>query len=497
MDDPLLAEPTGSAELPSPQQRPRRVRVWWLAVMTPVGVFVAVVGGCTVWIATGGLDECDHRPPGSLVQDLPEIAEVLENESNGRDCGRFADISARGAEIEEVEEALVAHFGDQGWVLAEDEHGWGGSLTEGSHSYRMSMDIEFFDGYFLEPEDRVGAERFIQIVIDPWGAPDPTIPSGSEVTGSYLGSPRFVAGNVLVPTGERVTAYSPVTGDELWQSDVCPSAGWASPIEGPDSSIATLLCGGDYYGLDGSSGEFLWWYSPSGGFIDRTRTGSEVLVYTSEEQGLVWVIDKTTGEQRWSASTGDASLAADQDRVFVASDRDVVGYDASTGDGLWSAPFPSSGLYANDRGVFARGSDQVMRRLDAETGAVLWETDRIDERIEWSEVMAVTDRAVVVQRTRGAHEVTVFDIENGAVLWTVDGEFEGDDEAQLWASAGGRAVVITDLDEESIKAYDDLTGELIADLGRPGSQWASIRNDQVAFVYLDDTVRQLGIESLD
>jgi outer membrane protein assembly factor BamB len=323
---------------------------------------------------------------------------------------------------------------------------------------------------------------------DPVVAPDPIGP---------FGEPRFVAGNVVVPQEDAFVAFDPLTRQQVWRSEECAFAEWASPIEGSDTKVAAVACLDGHHGLDGATGELLWDTVSSSEVVDRIRTGPDVVMYASTDGGRAWVVDKQTGDERWGVGVGSASLAANTTHVFVATDFLLTAHDAHTGEETWVAGYPSSGLLADDRGVYARGNDHRMRRLDPATGDLVWEAERIEEDLDWSEVAVITDETIVVQRTRGAHEITVFDIETGDVLWGLEGGFGDGAEARVWVSGDDEWIVIADMDREVMRVHDDRTGEVVADLGRPGTSRASVHEDHVAYVYLDPSGRQrLAIEPI-
>jgi outer membrane protein assembly factor BamB len=466
-------------------------------------IVALLLGGCD-GLELGGTGIGCEPPPEELVSDLPEVADVVDATNNAEWCTRELIVRPRGVEIDQAETALVDHFRALGWELAEDDLGWGGTLGDGARRYALRLLTEFrAAGGVVEAERRSSAARIIRIELHVTDGLSWVPPLSEGITGPLLGSPRFVAGNVVVPTGQELTGYSAATGAELWRSEVCPRAAWSGAFEAGPTDVAVVWCDGYQYGIDGASGETLWRDDPPDGYVDRTRIGHGVVVTMSVDRGGVWVADAASGETRWLRPSSDASIATNATAVFLASDGEVRAFDAVTGSRLWSAPYPSSGLFADDRGVYARGNDHQMRRLDPSTGALVWEAPWIAGRLEWSEVIGTTDRTVVVQRTRGVREVTVFDVETGAVLWTADGQVEDnaggrspDGAADFWVSARDGWIVIADIDRGTLRVHDDETGAVAADLGRPGAQFATIQGDRVAYVRVVDGERRLETERL-
>jgi outer membrane protein assembly factor BamB len=135
--------------------------------------------------------------------------------------------------------------------------------------------------------------------------------------------------------------------------------------------------------------------------------------------------------------------------------------------------------------VYARGQDQRLRRLEPRTGDIDWITPLVFERLDTSEVVAVSDHVVVTLRSEEQSMVTVFDRETGQQLWRYD-EREGSRLLRgVYASAAGGTVVITDFDRRRTKVFDDATGLPVMDLGPPTGEWVAIEGALLAFVTED------------
>jgi outer membrane protein assembly factor BamB len=475
--------------------RRRRAAAGWRVSIAVLAAAAVVLGGCSGIDVGGAFGGCDDRPPAELVADLPEVADVVDESSSAEWCTRELVVRPRGVELHQAETALVEQFQGRGWQLAEDDLGWVGTLDDDGGRYGMRLWTEFrAAGGAIEAERRAGAARVVRIELHVADGRSWVPPADEGVTGPFLGSPRFVAGNVVVPTGQELTGYSPSTGAELWRSEVCPAAEWAGAFEVGPTDVAVVWCAGYQYGIDGTTGETLWRHTAES--IDRVRVAHGFVVNMSSDLESVWVVDAVTGEELWRMRTLDASIALTSTTVYLATDEWVSAHDLTAGARLWWAPHPSSGLFADDRGVYARGNDQRMRRLDPATGALVWEAPSMAGRLEWSEVVGVTDRSVVLQRPYGAREVTVFDIEDGTVLWTADGRPRDEADAEHWASGRGGQIVISDRDRRTLRVHDDETGAVVADLGPPGAQFASVHDDRVAYVGVVDGERRLVIERL-
>ena len=322
-----------------------------------------------------------------------------------------------------------------------------------------------------------------------WRPKGPSRPVDVPV-GFRARAPRFVQGLIMVPGGDRVVAFEPSSGDQVWRSkEPCVGADWAALTAGFDPSAVVIECAGGMMGLDPATGEALWTDGRNHGPVDRTRVGPGVVMLASDEDGAhATVIDIRTGEQLWTQPNGGVSMAANDTQVFVASDEDLAAFDAKSGQRQWSKPYPSSGLYADDRGVYARGNDHRMRRLDAKDGHLRWEGEEIATRLDYSEIVGVSEHAIVTEGTGDLKPIEVFDIDDGHLI----DEFDGLGRS-VGVTPGGRLIALPT--DTSMQILDDRTMRKLAAFPDPHNDDAAIDGDIVALL-LDDTYPQLHIEAV-
>ncbi|WP_276257303.1 PQQ-binding-like beta-propeller repeat protein [Haloglomus litoreum] len=143
-------------------------------------------------------------------------------------------------------------------------------------------------------------------------------------------------------------------------------------------------------------------------------------VYVGHADGGVYAVDAASGEEVWSATTGDpirwSSPTVADGTVYIGSTDDhFYAFDAGSGDLLWRhetrSDVNSSPVVADGRVFFATDAGYVYG-LDSLTGSVVWETPRpVGGRIQSG--LAAADGTVYV--TGG--QVIAFDAASGAEQW--------------------------------------------------------------------------------
>jgi outer membrane protein assembly factor BamB len=320
--------------------------------------------------------------------------------------------------------------------------------------------------------------------------PGPVV-AASSVTGPWLAEPRVLEDRVVVPAGDHVRGVDTATGVEVWRSKPCGLADWAGPVEGPPGEVAAVLCAGELVGIHAVTGRMIWSAPLPVDDVDRVRNGPSSLLVNGS--GISVVIDLEDGEELWRERTGEASVVADEERVYVADNVEVSARDLHTGTELWSIPYRANGIFADAEGVYARCTDQRLRRLDPDTGSIEWESEVVEDRLDSSEIVGVSEHTVVTLRTERTSQVTVFDRGTGELLWTYDAGADG----PVFASTGGDTIVLSDMGRNQVAAYDDRTGRRVLKLGRPAALRATVDGDLIAHVHLDGAERRLTIVRRD
>ena len=248
-------------------------------------------------------------------------------------------------------------------------------------------------------------------------------------------------------------------------------------------------------GIDVDDGRLLWERSSSGSW-NRTRAMNDTITYaTDATEGLA--VDARTGAVVWSrADLGPhgVNVAANQRDVFVSNDRSVVAYDRATGEQRWSHRGGASGLFATDDAVYPRTNDHRVEVLAAGDGHQLASSAPVSGPLGDSDVVGVTDHAVVTFRNNSSGATTVaFDRATGAFLWA-----RGDEQGSyLFPVPGRTTVALADSDSGEVKVLDDRTGvERARYAGVPDDRNAAARGDRVFVVEDVDGVATLRVHEL-
>jgi outer membrane protein assembly factor BamB len=131
-------------------------------------------------------------------------------------------------------------------------------------------------------------------------------------------------------------------------------------------------------------------------------------VYLSDAAGVVYALDRDSGDVRWSSkgsgfNIGPFGVAVGDGRLYSLHGSDgVVALDLKTGDQLWTrrlTPNSSTGIDIQPQvfggqvlvstvpvstgGIYTGGDHGVIYALDAATGKVNWEFDTVDSPDVW------------------------------------------------------------------------------------------------------------------
>jgi len=203
---------------------------------------------------------------------------------------------------------------------------------------------------------------------------------------------------------------------------------------------------GVLYALDRESGGVAWSY-PVGEAIVGGVTVYDGVAYFGATDHQVYALDLESLRPVWDAPFGTSERiwgrpAVDQERVYIGSmDHSVYAIDRQTREQVWSssvgAAIPGDVTVANGL-VLAGGVDSRLHVLDAETGAILWQTERLDGWI-WGQPLVIED-SVYFTSLKGT--LYGYSLSNRQPLWPAIA-LEGSLRAGL-TLYDGRAVVGTD-----------------------------------------------------
>lgn len=253
---------------------------------------------------------------------------------------------------------------------------------------------------------------------------------------------------VFASTDRRVAAFGTSDGQRRWTTQLPDLRGVAPfgaglPLSGSivGTSEIIAVAGWDLYGLDPSSGDIRWTFTPADQFSATDYLVAADGVIYSPGSTAVFAVDAATGAQRWRRD-----LVVDRpERPFapvlhdgvlyiggagVASDGGLIGghvwaLDAGTGAVLWRtfvgdsmAPEQSAGVV---RGVAVAGDLVVVAgmngerlALDRTTGTVVWNRERLESTPFSNGVVVFGSLAVAVS---GTGVVYGFSVETGDDRW--------------------------------------------------------------------------------
>lgn len=162
-----------------------------------------------------------------------------------------------------------------------------------------------------------------------------------------------------------------------------------------------------------------------------------------QESGVVFEWDSVDLEPLWKQPSGGgyASFACGNGAAFTIEQRrdmeTVAAYDIETGAELWTAEWPArfdefmggpgpraTPLWHGGK-VYALGATGVLARIDAETGAVEWKANILEDNgadnIEWgmaASPLIVNGNVITVPGGRNGNTVVAYNAETGGRAWS-------------------------------------------------------------------------------
>lgn|GEM_PF-2617517 len=228
------------------------------------------------------------------------------------------------------------------------------------------------------------------------------------------------------------TADAPVSGSFPHPRADARMAGHA-----PEGTVASSGSGG------GSSAGSEYWRTDVGSSPSPYGVGELVAPVVAGEYCYVsgrrlYALDRRDGRLAWCVDPGPQALTAPavSDGTVVVGARFAVGrswrgiaaFDAETGDRLWRAPsrqwfkptvgLPRTAPTVHDGSVYVAGGTGTGRvtALDLDTGAVEWQTGRVDTGSETTSAAVSGDGVFVLLGGRLAR----LDAESGDLVWGYD-----------------------------------------------------------------------------
>lgn len=240
--------------------------------------------------------------------------------------------------------------------------------------------------------------------------------------------------------------------DVHWQAQVGHSL-VVTPLVADDFLYAISVTG-TMYALNVETGKVVWSVSGLGQHENAGAIAGEMLISAGVSR-QVRARDRRTGEEFWAFETKypvQGSPLIVEDRVFVATDREVYALDLESGELIWSTATGEDEAYmgppAYQEGMIYTTGGRLLLALDSQTGEVLW-------RVEKEEMflgLAVANNIVYVgnwDRTLYA-----FDRSSGKELWA----FHGDGE--IWSFPAVTAETVYAGNNDRLYALDAQSGEL-------------------------------------
>jgi outer membrane protein assembly factor BamB len=213
---------------------------------------------------------------------------------------------------------------------------------------------------------------------------------------------------------------------------VQPSQLWRVQAGGPCDTapvvvgdVVYVACGdGVLYALDAATGAERWRFTVSKALVKLAAVAG--LVYVVDGGGTLYAIDASTGQERWRAAlaVGREPVVDDGLLVVGTAGDALVGLDATTGQERWRfAPENMGGIHnpALARGVVYVGfGTGWLVAVDAATGGLRWRAEVEIGPLSHAGTARVADGVVYLGDTSEAGRLHAFDAETGAVLWTSD-----------------------------------------------------------------------------
>lgn len=260
---------------------------------------------------------------------------------------------------------------------------------------------------------------------------------------------------VTVETGDQLTAYDELTGDQAWQRELAEP-----PVDSPAAGGRTVVCAlpdGSVLAVAATTGATRWETT-----IDRTPTGlvvtDETVYLTGTDAVVALALDD--GAIRWTVSHGAGALSAPtiledsliahdetsqvlgvtdeevawqtavsglmdappvrtQNGVAVLSRGTVISIDPADGTVQWETAVPAR----SQRGIASRSGFTTATNLDTLVSVSSWDgeelyAESIDDRLRGTSPQVHTPNYVVVATQ--TPDLRAYDLLTGEQAWTIE-----------------------------------------------------------------------------
>jgi outer membrane protein assembly factor BamB len=206
----------------------------------------------------------------------------------------------------------------------------------------------------------------------------------AKLVGPYLGPPAIGEGMVIVAGLDgRIFAFDGARGDFRWKYPYREEFGSQPVIAGDLVYVTTLE--GTVLALEARTGAWKWHFrrEPSGKYI-ILGVGQPAVVdgtlYQGFADGTVVALDAATGEVKWERKVGRgpfpdvvSDVQVSKDRVFVASyGGQVAALDRKSGWPVWESKAPEAYKARLDGDLLVVVTTRDVLGFDARTGNQIW-----------------------------------------------------------------------------------------------------------------------------
>ena len=158
-----------------------------------------------------------------------------------------------------------------------------------------------------------------------------------EVGSSILASPTIIPGAVVFSTfnasgGNRIYAFEPDTGNEIWNYSVAVKVQSTAAYDGDTNCLYLGTFGGKMLALNATSGNLVWSFDIGGDSIQSSPAIADGMVFFGGFDRNIWALDAVgngdgTTDEIWNYTTGGiihSSPAISNGRLFIGSDDDKL-----------------------------------------------------------------------------------------------------------------------------------------------------------------------------
>jgi outer membrane protein assembly factor BamB len=336
----------------------------------------------------------------------------------------------------------------------------------------------------------VGRRGITTTTDEPVDPDEPTTSTVPEV-GAFRGANGMVFasdGNLVGFTESgRITSIAN-DGEQtiVWQSKPCRRADWAEVVPIEHEGAFLVYCDDRIAALDITTGDFRWVTPIDIPAVDWLRAGDGVFAVVMGDELIV--SDLATGEERWRIEllpTDFHALGVDATSIYVSDGTELLSF-ALDGTPHWRVDVDTAWVQPTPVGLFVRGDDHAVHRLDAATGAVVWSSE-VDQARLWNGTVLGANEHQVVMQGNWFRNLLAFDTQTGALLWARDDGIE----EQMVATMTGERVAFARAPNR-FELLDAATGRTLltepAFVARP-----SFAGGQVSFI---DETRHLAVRAV-